>query len=228
MKVDQQIAAVLTQLRAAAGGFVPVVTADYPLGPRAIRVDLAILADEFIAVLVDDGIVSTEERLATACRYFDRVVLVVDGEAAVQTAPSAAIWTIGTDGDVIEHQSGSINEVSINACFDLLPAEARRRLLERLTSFDPAHARGSSTLIAGMSLDETRADCAELFVAAHGERSAAFWAAVEDRAIDAGDVGLLRPRAQARAALTRSLALSREQARDLFNGGWLMAAGARG
>jgi len=188
---DRIRAAVLEQVRAAAGEAGPAVAIDLRLGATGFVADLAILDDELIGVVIVDSSDDLDDlpgRLEATSHYFERVVLVV----ALGQLPSldrtllsgATVWTHDGDGQLVEHDPGEGNRVALNACFDLLRMDERRYVLGELVVEDAAQPRGAFTVPA----PRTRALFGMVFTARHGQTSTGFWAAVADRPITPADL----------------------------------------
>lgn len=194
MNKDRIKAAVLEQVRAAAGSDGPVVAADLPLGASGFAANLAILDDEFIGVVVaeaSDVAGDLSRRLEATSRYFERVVLIVapdHAESLEQDAVSGAtVWTYDGDGQLAEHDPGTGNRVGLSARFDLLRMDERRYFLGELVTTDTVEPRGALTVPPL----RTRTLFGMVFTTRYGRASTAFWAATADRPIAPTDLALL-------------------------------------
>ncbi len=203
MNKDRIKAAVLEQVRAAAGSDGPAVAVDLPLGDTGLATDLAILEDEFIGVVIlgaSDALGGLAGRLETTSRYFERVVLIVAPDQTPGLDPAslsgATVWTYDESGYLAEHDPGTGNRVGPNARFDLLRMDERRYFPGELVMTDMAEPRG----LPAVPAPRTRALFGMVFTARYGQASTAFWTTVAGRPIVPGDLAPLGVRAQRREA----------------------------
>jgi hypothetical protein len=187
-------AAVLEQLRAAAGDELPVVARRLQLGSSGTRTDLAVLGDAFIGFSIrgsGEPIDDLPETLAIQSCYFEHLVAVVDPSHAAVLDPDglagAALWTVDAGGTIEALSAGAGGEVAYSAWFDLLPPEVRRDLLRPVLARAEAPTRGEPPLPPS----EFRRAFEESFTARHRDDSGAFWSTVGGRAITPADVTLL-------------------------------------
>lgn len=206
MNRDRIKAAVLEQVRAAAGSDGPVVAVDLPLGVTGFAADLAILDDEFIGVVVadaSDAACDLSRRVEAASRYFERVVLIAAPDRLPdlhsEKLSGATVWTHDREGRLAEHDPGTGNRVGLDARFDLLRMDERRYFMGELVVTDAAEPQGPFIVPAR----RTRALFGMVFTARYGQASTAFWTAVADRPIVPGDLVPLGIRAEPREASER-------------------------
>ena len=193
MNKDRIKAAVLEQVRAAAGSEGPVVAVDLPLGGSGYAADLAILDGEFIGIVIADAsdLPDLPRRLETTSRFFERVVLVAAPDHLPRLEPKAlsgaTVWTHDGEGRLAEHHPGTGNRVGLHARFDLLRLDERRYFLGELVTVDGVRPREPLTVPP----TRMQALFGMVFTARHGRASAAFWAATADRPIAPDDPAML-------------------------------------
>lgn len=131
--------AVVAHVRHAAGDTPLLMAGNYRLGETDVIVDLAIAADEFIAIVIHlagDPLGPLGSRLTLCRRYFDRVAAVTESHAvgAVKSIKCAgsAVWACTPGGAIVEHVTGTTNTVNPIALLDLMSPRDRTEALRRL------------------------------------------------------------------------------------------------